>query len=140
MSEDLKNHELVTLAVYLVGGDLHEADTEDVAVKVNELAPGRYTWRKYRDQINIEIIRAFLSDAKKSKYGALLNGTGSVGWLLTEAGLEFAKSHVDRVTSPAEQVERLSKNKTRLSIWLRSVYETRGSPLIPGRLPGSGFL
>jgi hypothetical protein len=33
----------------------------------------------YRDQINIEIIRAFLSDAKKSKYGALLSGTGSVG-------------------------------------------------------------
>jgi len=42
----LSNHEIVTLAVYLPGGDSKRIDTEDVAVKSNELAPGRFTWRK----------------------------------------------------------------------------------------------
>ncbi|MFZ0829061.1 MAG: hypothetical protein WAO02_16730 [Verrucomicrobiia bacterium] len=46
----LSNHEIVTLAVYLLGGDSKRIDTEDIAVKANELAPGRFNWRKYRDQ------------------------------------------------------------------------------------------
>jgi hypothetical protein len=66
---NLANHEIVTLAVYLLGGDSQRIDTEDIAKKVNELAPGRFTWRKYLDQINIENVRTFLSDAKKSKNG-----------------------------------------------------------------------
>src|SRR5512139_1564750 len=85
----LSNHEIVTLAVYLLGGDSEYADTEDIAVKVNDLARGRFTWRKYPDQINIENIRAFLSDAKKPKNGAYLLGSGKEGWLLTEKGLAF---------------------------------------------------
>lgn len=50
MSKTLSNNEIVTLAVFLLGGDSHCVDTEDVAVKVNEIAPGRFTWRKYPDQ------------------------------------------------------------------------------------------
>jgi hypothetical protein len=48
-AKTLSNHEIVTLAVYLLGGDSKRIDTEDVAVKSNELAPGRFTWRKYAD-------------------------------------------------------------------------------------------
>ena len=65
----LSNHEIVTLAVYLLGGDSKRIDTEDIAVKSNELAPGRFTWRKYSDQINIKIISWCLWDAKKPKNG-----------------------------------------------------------------------
>ncbi len=90
----LSNHEIVTIATYLVGGDVRHVDTEDVAIKANELAPGRFTWRKYRDQINLEIIRVYLSDAKKLAKGGYLLGSGNDGWLLTEAGLRFAKSQV----------------------------------------------
>ena len=39
----LSNHEIVTLAAYLLGGDSKRIDTEDVAVKTNEIAPGRFT-------------------------------------------------------------------------------------------------
>jgi hypothetical protein len=113
MPQRLKSHELVTLAVYLTGGDTREVDTEDVAIKVNELAPGRFTWRKHADQINIEIIRASLSDAKKKKNGATLTGTGNAGWLLTEDGLKFSKENVSRVAVPAEAVERLSQDEKR---------------------------
>lgn len=91
--ETFANHEIVAIAVYLLGGRTRPIDTEDIAVKANELAPGRFTWRKYRDQINLEIIRVYLSDAKKQSKGSYLNGTGTDGWLLTEAGLSFAKEH-----------------------------------------------
>lgn len=90
----LSNHEIVTLATYLLGGDTRYVDTEDIAVKANELAPGRFTWRKYRNQINIENVRSFLSDAKKEKNGGYLRGAGKDGWLLTESGVAFAKTRV----------------------------------------------
>jgi hypothetical protein len=92
--KDLSNHEIVTLAVYLLGGDARRIDTEHIAKKANELAPGRFTWRKYSDQINIELIRAFLSDAKKPKNGKYLVGSGNEGWLITDAGLIFVKNYL----------------------------------------------
>jgi hypothetical protein len=39
----LANHEIVTLAVYLLGGDTQRVDLEDAAVKANVPAPGRFT-------------------------------------------------------------------------------------------------
>ena len=65
----LANHEIVTLAVYLLGGDTQRVDTEDVAVKANALAGGRFTWRKYPDQINIDAVRKRLWDAAKPEKG-----------------------------------------------------------------------
>ena len=91
----LSNHEIVTLAVFLLGGDSKRIDTEDVAVKSNELAPGRFTWRKYPDQINIKNISAFLWDARKPKNGSYLIGAENDGWMLTETGLDFVKLSID---------------------------------------------
>jgi hypothetical protein len=82
--------ELVTLAVYLLGGATEAIDTEDVAVKVNELAPGRFAWRKFPDQINLELIRVYLSAAKSR--GQYLTGSGRTGWTLTPRGLDWAES------------------------------------------------
>lgn len=88
------NHGIVTLAVFLLGGDSHPVDTEDIAVKANELAPGRFSWRKYPEQINLEYIRVYLSDAKKPGKGGYLLGSGTDGWTLTEAGLSFARTQL----------------------------------------------
>jgi hypothetical protein len=93
----LANHEIVTIAVYLLGGEREPVDTEDVAKKVNELAPGRFTWRKYKDQINLEVVRVYLSDAKKKAKGAYLIGLGNTGWTLSPSGLVFARSNVGAV-------------------------------------------
>lgn len=97
LTESLKQTELVTLAVYLLGGDVSPIDTEDVAVKAHELAPTRFSWRKYTEQINLELVRVSLSDAKKEKYGARVDGPGERGWTLTSAGLDWAKRTVDSV-------------------------------------------
>jgi hypothetical protein len=87
----LSNHEVVTLAVYLLGGDTKPVDTEDIAIKANKIAGARFTWRKYPNQINLGNVRWSLWDAKKPKNGAYLLELGKDDWQLTEAGLEFAK-------------------------------------------------
>ena len=87
------NHEIVTLSLYLLGGSTTTVDTEDIAVKANEIAPGKFTWRKYPDQINIDTVRVALSDAKKKAKGVLVAGSHK-GWMLTEAGHEYGKKNV----------------------------------------------
>jgi hypothetical protein len=85
------NHEIVTVAVYLVGGELKYVDTEDVAMQALTLAPGRFSLRKYPEQVNIENVRTFLKDATREQNGRYLKGSGKRGWMLTPAGLTFAR-------------------------------------------------
>lgn len=87
----LTNHEVVVVAAYLIGAKLKQVDTEDIAVKANEIAPGRFNWRKYRDQINIDAVRKRLWDATKPERGALLVGSERTGWRLTKAGFDFSR-------------------------------------------------
>ncbi len=111
------NHEIVTLVVYLLGGDAQYVDTEDIAVKANELAPGRFTWRKYRDQINIDTVRKRLWDAATPEKGAYLAGSEKGGWMLTAAGLKFATNNISSVKSADLSKERLGLKEKQ---WLRS--------------------
>jgi hypothetical protein len=87
----LANHEIVTLAVYLLGGDTQRIDAEDIAIKANDLAPQRFTWRKYPSQINLEAVRKRLWDARQSKKGGYLVGSDNTGWSLTPSGMVFAR-------------------------------------------------
>lgn len=91
----LANHELVVLAAYLAGAESNLADTEDIAIKASELAPGRFSWRKHKEQINIDAVRKRLWDATKPEKGAYLIGSEKVGWRLTKAGFDFAHHHIN---------------------------------------------
>jgi hypothetical protein len=116
LMRELPNHEVVTLAVYLLGGDREPVDTEDVAKKANEIAPGRFTWRKYKDQINLEVVRVYLSDAKKKAKGQYLIGSGNAGWTLSQAGLEFARAHADNVAELQTGAPRKNVGQDRLRV------------------------
>lgn len=85
--------ELVALALYVLGGGKTVVDTEDVAMRVSEIAPGRFSWRKYADQINLELVRVALSDARKRENGSLVTGTGRSGWSLTAAGQRWVEAN-----------------------------------------------
>ena len=91
MTNETAQHYLVTFALYMAGGEDRFVDTEDVAVKTNEIAPGSFSWRKYPEQINLELVRVCLSNAKKEDHGVLVSGSGRKGWTLTPAGLKWAK-------------------------------------------------
>jgi hypothetical protein len=115
---ELTQKELVTIALFLLGGDKVSIDTEDVAIKAAEIAPGKFSWRKYRENIDQELVRAALKNAKiELKY---IVGSQKEGWMLSPSGLRFAReSSKKEWAKPAErepervQVQ-LSKEKERL--------------------------
>ncbi len=107
----LTNEGLVVLAAYMAGGASGYTDTEDIAVAANRLAPGRFGWRKYPDQINIETVRKRLWDAARESSGGLLVGSEKQGWLLTEAGLAFCKAHEKRLNEQASRRDRFSRQE-----------------------------
>lgn len=88
----LSNPELVTIAVALLGGDIDYADREDIAIKVNDIGPGRFNWRKHPERIDLDAVGVALRDAKKPKNGALLVGSNATGWMLSPSGTRWIKT------------------------------------------------
>jgi len=145
----LTTAELVTWAVYQLGGDQRRIDTEDVAIKVFQLAPKRFGWRKYPTQINLELVRVYLSDAKKAEHGELLAGSGRTGWALTRKGLEWLSSarvrldafHTDEPVDrqsragsvDSSRVDRERKRILSLSAWKRWLAGERSVVLAEAR-------
>lgn len=83
----LSNLEIVVLALYVLGGEGGPVSTEDVAVKVNEFAPGRLAWKKYHrpDQLGA-CSRVRVPDrCKEGEYGRLVGGGNTTGWVLSDA-------------------------------------------------------
>jgi len=105
------NHEVVVLAAYLAGAKTNYADTEDIAVKADGIAPGRFAWRKYKQQINIDTVRKRLWDATKTEKGAYLVGSERDGWLLTQRGLKFCKKNIASIKANAPSATRNSKRE-----------------------------
>lgn len=99
LKKDLPQPFIVTMAVYLLDGGRQPADIEDVAMKCHELAPGRFSWRKYPEQINVDYVRRELSRAKNAEFGSLIKGSMTDGWTLTPAGLEWASTNQKSVRS-----------------------------------------
>jgi hypothetical protein len=88
----LSNHNIVTIAIALLGGDTDHIDREDIAIKVNELAPGKFNWRKYPNRIDLEAVGVALRDAKKNKNGGLIIGDNTKGWMLSPNGFRWLSS------------------------------------------------
>lgn len=89
--------QVVALALFELGGGGKVLDTEDIAMRAHDIAPGRFAWRKYPEQINLELIRVALSDARKAENGGLVTGTGRTGWSLTPAGQGWAEVNAGRL-------------------------------------------
>ena len=96
LTKSVSQTEVVTLATYLLGGAQKAIDTEDIAVEAHRLAPGRFSWKKYPDQINLELVRVYLSDAPRDK-GVLLLGSGRTGG--DDAGRKWAKESAQKIQS-----------------------------------------
>ena len=116
MTADFLQMEVVTLAVHVLGGAQRPIDTEDIAVRAHQLAPGRFSWRKYSDQINLELIRVSLSHAKTQ--GALVLGSGRTGWRLTQKGLKWAEQ-------AARKIGQVDTSRSRAELRSGSVDEQR---------------
>jgi hypothetical protein len=103
--DDLSNPQLVTIAVALLGGEIRYIDREDVANEVNDIASGRFCWRKYPERIDLVAVVNALRDAKKPKNGGLLVGNNRDGWMLSPAGLKWIKTLDLSAVQDAESVK-----------------------------------
>lgn len=103
------NRELVVYALYLLGGDTERVHTEDIALKCFELFPASFSWVKYPQHPDKDIVRVALTDARKGQYGALVEGRAGQkggltaktsrkpvddGWVLTSPGIDWIKENL----------------------------------------------
>lgn len=114
----LRNDQITLVALWLLGGNSDRVDTEDVALRVDELAPGRFRWRKYPSHIDLGLVRNGLQDGRKKE---LVDGGALKGWLLTAAGSAEAERLLPLITGtevvtrlPAEQRAWLTRERARL--------------------------
>lgn len=123
------NPEVVTIALYLASGASHPVDTEDIAMKTAEVAPGRFSWRKYKDQVNMEAVRKRLTDATREDMGGYVSGSQKFGWQLTEAGMVFAETALTDMNQaslarqPMSKTERNWANRERARMLTSKAYE-----------------
>jgi hypothetical protein len=104
----MANWEIVVIAASAAGGAAEHVDTEDIAISASKIAPGRFSWKKYPEQIDIDAVRKRLWDARKL---GLLLGSEREGWQLTESGTAFARKH--KRSARLETSSRLSLNERR---------------------------
>ncbi len=108
----LTRPEAVTLALYALGGADTAADTEDVAVRVAEIAPGMFAWRKYPDLVDKELVRVALSDARLKKHW-VVGSHDRGGWLLTPLGQDLARANAT-LLGGAKEVRRSGRDERQL--------------------------
>jgi hypothetical protein len=109
----LTRPEAVTLALYALGGADAAFDTEDIAIRVADIAPGMFAWQKYADRIDKELVRVALSDSRLKK-GYVVGSHDKGGWMLTPAGQEFARRNRDRLAPQQPVAHRRGKDEQQL--------------------------
>lgn len=92
---ELTRPEAAVVALLRRRGDRAKVDTEDVALEASALAAGLFSWVKYPDRVDKELVRRALTDAKIKKKWAI--GTHIQGWMLTPEGAAFARASEQRV-------------------------------------------
>ncbi len=105
----LNNVDYVVIAAFKAGASRGFIDTEDIAKIVSDLVPGKFMWRKYNDQIDLESVRKRLYDSRKEGQGSRMVGSDKQGWSLTSNGLKWIKVNL-------HIIEALSTNKNGFQI------------------------
>ena len=105
---------MVVYALYSLGGATQRFHTEDIALKCFELWPSAFSWTKYPQYPDKDIVRVALTDARKEKYGYLVDGRAGQtrgqanrtkreraadGWVLTDAGVNWSETNKERFES-----------------------------------------
>ena len=127
MVAELSNCEIVVYALYLLGGATTRQHTEDIALKCFEVLPTAFSWVKYSQFPDKDIVRVALTDAHKEKYGVLVEGrTGQSrgqyrsrnqrpstdGWILTDAGFKWVEENLPRL----EQIGEVTRDHRQQSL------------------------
>lgn len=100
---EFSNVQLVTLAVYHLGGEVKAVDIEDVAVQAFQIGPEKFAWKKYPEMIDKGVVQFALKDASIPKKGLpLLSGSIKHGYMLTTYGSEWVKTVIERLNNKVD--------------------------------------
>lgn len=128
MKTTFANWEIATYVVHLLGGTTRTVGTEDIAKRCFELAPDCFSWVNYPEYPDKDVVRSALVDARKPKYGGMLQGRagrgrGQVrrtssspapdGWRLTEAGAKWVVENEQRLAEHVSSRESISLRQDR---------------------------
>lgn len=129
------NRELVLYALYTMGSIAERFHTEAIAIRCHELFPTSFSWSTRSDLPDKDIVRVALTDARKEKYGTLVEGRSgqsrghhqetqrgpmSDGWKLTQAGFEWIQHNKERLdglalkSAPRDHRQKSRKMLTRV--------------------------
>lgn len=118
MSNRIRNDQVALAALLVLGGDRGPVDTENIAVESDKLAPGRFRWRKFKEHIDLGLVRNGLQDARKKR---LVDGGAHRGWVLTLEGVQEASTLLPLLADPStrqriatEQRQWEARERTRL--------------------------
>ena len=93
--DELSNVQIVLLAIFDLGGETNSIDIEDIAIKAFEFAPEKFSWRKFKDKIDLRVVSYAIKDAMIPKKGpSLISGNNKHGFMLTIDGLNWARSFI----------------------------------------------
>ena len=100
----LSNQEIVTIALYNLGGGIGSFDIETIATEADKLAPGRFRWKTNPDMISDSNTWDALSNARAKKYvfqQKKIKDTDKQtkdtdNYLLTEEGIKFAQQNLKK--------------------------------------------
>src|SRR3989344_55280 len=102
-NEDLTNMDVVLYALYLLSGTKKKVFTEDVVKKSFELAPTRFSWRRYPEYPDIEPARRiliFARDVKKlvtGRSGEVKGLKPSDGWIFSPEGILWIEKNKSKI-------------------------------------------
>jgi hypothetical protein len=86
MLEKLNIIEIILITMQSLGGKQNTLHPEDIAQKANKVSPNTFSWKKYKDQIDLALVKTSLYQAKKK---SLISGNEKNGWMLSVKGLEL---------------------------------------------------
>ena len=129
------NRSLVVYCLYLAGGATGRVHTEDVALKCWELYPDSFSWTKYHQYCDKDIVRVALTDARKENAGLRVSGRvegqssgigDPDGWTLTDAGLSWVREHSGALDLTASGK---TERKSHRQVLLKRVHELKEAPI-----------
>jgi len=148
------NRELVLYALYKMGSTAKRFHTESIAIRCHELFPTSFSWSTRPELPDKDIVRVALTDARKERYGSLVEGRSgqskghhqetrrgpmSDGWNLTHAGIEWIQHNKQRlesltkISAPRDHRQKSRKSLTRVRDHiLYSNFQDQGKAFAPG--------
>jgi len=108
-------------------------------LKCFELFPSSFSWVKYPDYPDKDIVRVALTDARKESYGGRVEGRAGTkrglsaktnrepiedGWILTSRGIEWVRENLKDLERIAGS-SRLKEHRQKLLIQLKKIREHR---------------